>query len=232
MRTSLLSLAVLLSGCGPFFIAGNGNVTTSTREVGAFRKVEVSDNLRVRATRGPKQVTVKTDENLQSLVETVVEGDTLHVRLSPGTSVGLRGALEADVSNEALEGVEASGASHVTLAASAVDRFPLRASGSSTLVITDLTTTRVELDVSGSSDVTVSGAASTGHAIVDGASVVNLLGVPLGELGLEVAGSSTLRARVEGLVTGTVSGASTVALSGSPNNRLTTSGSATVTFGN
>ncbi len=225
MRISVLTVCVVLCGCG---VAGNGNVTTTTREVGAFRKLSVGSNLKVTAVQGARSVVVRTDDNLQALVETVVEGITLKLR-----SRGLISAsttLEVDVSNDALEGLEAEGASQVTMAATPATIFPFTISGVAVATVTGVSATTLNVNASGDAQGTVTGSATDSKTVNDGNAIVSLDGMPLTALEVDTDGTSTLTARVSGSVRGIAGGASRVIIRGTPTNEVVLSGTATVTL--
>lgn len=234
MKTKLLFLlcGLLSSSCGLNMAFGSGTVTTTTRDVGAFRKIAISDGITARAVTGSRSVTIRTDDNLQPLIETVVEGDTLRVRVAGITNVGSRAALEADISNDVFEGVSASGASNVKVPATSATVFPISASGASVIDVSGLSATTVNVDASGASQITVTGSATDATASAAGGSNLNLTGLPLTALRLDVSGASTVTARVSGSVSGGVSGASTVVITGSPSNGVDTSGGSTITLNN
>ncbi len=230
MKLLLAPVVLWLTACQVGTI-GSGNVVTTTREVGAFRTLSVASAITVHATVGSRAVTVRTDDNLQPLLETFLDGDTLIIRVKPLQGISLPAALEANVSNDLLEGITVSGASHVTVVATPVATFPLTASGASTLEVSGISSTTLTLDVSGASNVTVAGAAMVGTATVVGASTAHLREVSLSSLALDVSGASTVTARVSSMVTGSVSGASTVTISGTPGNQVTSTGASQVTVG-
>ena len=74
-------------------------------------------------------------------VETVVENDTLLVRMKPGLSVSTSRGLRATISNDVIEGVSASGGSIVTSATTPATAWSGEASGGSTLTLSGLSAT-------------------------------------------------------------------------------------------
>ena len=63
-------------------VTGDGHKVSQPREVKPFSAVRLEGSLDVRVTVGPaRAVSVLIDENLQPLVETRVEGDTLVIEL-------------------------------------------------------------------------------------------------------------------------------------------------------
>lgn len=226
VRIGLLLSLSLLSACGG---VGNGVIATSTRDVGAFQRVEIHSGFRARVTQGAPSVVVRTDENLMHLVFVGVEGGTLVVRTDP-VFQSLHTTLEVDVSTERLEGVAASGASRVTSFATPTQHFPLRASGASVVDLDGLSTETLDLDVSGASEVNVTGQARAGTAQVSGGSRAQLT-VPFETLRVDVSGASSLRATVSREVTGEASGASRVTIGGGASLNVEVSGASTLTSG-
>ena len=77
-------LAVLLTSCNfnmNFGVKGNGNVTTTDRELnGNFTAIEVSRGLDVYLTQGETEgIRVQADENLQEIIIAKVENGVLNI---------------------------------------------------------------------------------------------------------------------------------------------------------
>lgn len=228
MKTNLLFLCFALTACQG--LVGSGRVVTEDREVTAFKRLAVHSGINVVTSNGPRGLTLRTDDNVQSKVETFVQGDTLVVRLVNNT-VLMVGQVNATVSNEVFEGLEASGGSNVTITATPVTRFDLTASGGSDVILRGLSSDDFTVDASGGSDVTIEGAANRGDVIASGGSTLRLHDVSLEALALDVSGGSTLNARVSSMITGSASGGSTVTIVGTPTNRVDRSGGSEVSVG-
>lgn len=228
MKNNLLLLGLFLSGCQG--LLGSGNVVTSERDIGSFRKVSIASGIEAKTSNGPRGLTIRTDDNLQSLVETFVEGDTLVVRLPPNTLIGLD-RIEASISNDVFEGLHASGGSHVSMTATPVSTFEVSASGGSRIDLSGLASDELSVEASGGSDVTVSGSATRAAASASGASTLRLGAVPLETLDVHASGGSSVHARVSSSVTGAASGASTVTIVGRPSNSVERSGGSQVILG-
>lgn len=232
--TSMLSSAALLlttSACQLSFASGNGAVVTETREVGAFRKVSVESGLNALITTGSRAVTVKTDQNLQALVETVVVGEVLFVRVKQGTTITNSGALEASITNDVIEGLSASGAARVTSAATATTDFGVDASGASNVTVAGVSASSISVSASGASHVTMSGSATSASLSASGASGLDFKAVPLTSATIDLSGASSLRATVSGSLSGSLSGASTATITGTPTTAVSTSGGSTISTG-
>lgn len=229
MKPLPLAALLLLAGCQA--VVGSGTVTTTSREVPAFRRVSVGSGIDATIATGARAVAVRTDDNLQPLVETVVEGDTLVVRLRPLTWVTVHGALEATIANDLLEGLDASGGATITSALTPVPTLAVTASGGSRITASPVASTTVRLEASGGSQVTLSGAASGGSAVASGGSDLQLRGLPLESLTIHLSGASDLQARVSGALAGSASGASTATIVGTPSSSVEVSGASRVVTG-
>jgi hypothetical protein len=232
--TSMLSSAALLlttSACQLSFASGNGAVVTEAREVGAFRRVSVENGMTALITTGSRAVTVKTDQNLQALVETVVVGEVLFVRVKPGTTITNSGALEATVANDAIEGLAASGAARVTSEATATTAFVVDASGASSVTVAGVSASSIAVNASGASHVTMTGGATSANLSASGASGLDVKAVPLTSATIDLSGASSLRASVSGSLSGSLSGASTASITGTPTTAVATSGGSTISTG-
>jgi hypothetical protein len=228
MNHKLVLLSVFLTGCQG--LLGSGNVVTTEREIGSFRKVSIASGIAAKASTGTRALSIRTDDNLQVLVETFVQDDTLMVRLPPNTFGGL-GRIVATISNDVFEGVHASGGSSVSMTPTPISHFSASASGGSRIELSGLSSDDFSVDASGGSTVIVDGNASRAEASASGGSTVRLTGVPLESLDVHASGASTVNARVSSSVTGSASGASTVSIVGRPSSNVERSGASQVILG-
>jgi hypothetical protein len=174
---------------------------------------------------------LSAEDNLHPLVETFVEEDTLVVRVKPSTMVAPGRTLDVTITNDLLEGLQASGGSRVTAVATPSERFPVTASGGSVVQVTSLSSTEFSIDASGGSEVTVSGAATGAQVEASGGSDLLLQGVPLQWLRVTASGGATVLARVSQTLTGKASGGSTITVIGTPASTVATSGGSQVRVG-
>src|SRR5690349_1055236 len=74
-----LTTALLISACGLINVTnGSGTLTTETRGVSGFTKIDMRTSAKVVLTLGDaEEVTVTADDNLQSLIRTTVENGWL-----------------------------------------------------------------------------------------------------------------------------------------------------------
>lgn len=155
-------------GSGP---AGNGKKVTQQRSVGPFERVRLEGSLDVRVKVGaPAAVTVTIDENLQPLVQTRLDGDTLVIE---GESMSYRGEGRVEVTTPSLRGLAIEGSGDAAIEGGQGD---------------------LELAVTGSGDLAWRGAAGKLAVEVEGSGDVRLAGTA-DHADLGVAGSGDIRAR-------------------------------------
>ena len=98
----ILMLLLAASGCNaviqpvtPPAIQGSGVAKEEIRAVGPCDGIDVQSALSAVVTAGPAaSVTIRGDDNLVPLVETEVEGSTLHARMRPNTNSTTKLPLE------------------------------------------------------------------------------------------------------------------------------------------
>jgi Putative auto-transporter adhesin, head GIN domain len=177
-RTTILILAALVfagTGCHFLGIRGNGHVTTDQRQVGEFSEIQADGMFDIVWSSGPPSLTITTDENLLSYVQSEIHDKRLrlHVRqrvlpthglkvaVSSPTRTGSRLTGASDLTAHALTGdsyaVETTGAADITLDGS-VDHLLADMTGASDLKAKSLQTRTAEISTTGaaSAEVTVS----------------------------------------------------------------------------
>lgn len=200
----------LLTGC--YYAAGSGQLETRAFDIEGFNRVSVGSAFAADVSYAETYgVSITADSNLFTHLEVERRGDTLHIGFKPRIALR-RGTLRAVVSLPYLEGIDASGASRVSVAGfTDAPRFDAGASGASRLTLDTLTLGNCKLDVSGAShlelvdlrtddaDFDVSGASRVNGVLVmrngdleaSGASQINLRG-SAGILQIGGSGASNL----------------------------------------
>jgi hypothetical protein len=227
MRSSIVPLITLLAACDAG-ISGDGQLKSESRTVGSFRAVSIASGFNALVSLGPQGVTLRTDENILPFVETFVQGESLVVRVKPGTVLVNVAALEVAVSNDKVEGVDASGGSIVNATATPIGAFQVDTSGGSQVHVDQLASSSIQADASGGSGITLSGTAKSAAASASGGSSIDLKAITLDSLSLDASGGSDVFATVATSVTGNASGGSTVNISGNPSMNVDSSGGSEV----
>jgi Putative auto-transporter adhesin, head GIN domain len=203
----LLLGASASAGCGNRGIDGNGNRVDEQRETPAFSRVRSDCDLDVQVVQGDHQsLTVSIDSNLQDIVKTRVDGDTLFV----------------DVREDIDQSVDGP---HVLLSVPGLSAAKLAGAGSMTLVL-DEPESPLDLYLSGSGSMRFDGATAALGAFLSGSGDIRLSG-ETSDIALTLSGSGSIRGRdlaassgaIElsgsGDVSATIQDSASVSLSGS-----------------
>jgi hypothetical protein len=196
-----------LAGCG---VKGSGVKANETRDVPAFKGLEVRGSANVFVTVGNEQsVTVEVDDNLMQIITTEVTDNKLVIgsKQSYSTRIGVKVTIQvpeltsvavsgsgsatlSDAKGESLD-VKISGSGKVT-ASGEVQSLAVKVSGSGNAKLSELTAKKVSARVSGSGNVRVH-ATETLDAAVSGSGSVEYHGSP--QVTKKVTGSGSISAQ-------------------------------------
>jgi hypothetical protein len=197
----VLSLACTLSVPSFSSTSGSGNVITLTKDFTGFDQVEIGSAFEATVQQGETfAVVIRIDDN-----------------------------LEADITMPTLTRVEASGATHVTLAGFVSSQtLSVVASGASS-VEGDIQAGDISMETSGASSISLSGGAGNLVLDVSGASSVDLEAFPVTALQAELSGASSAVVNVSGTLDVEASDASELSYLGNPTlGNVNTSGASSV----
>jgi len=202
----LLVLVGVLAGC----VQGQGPVTSETRGVGAFSRIEASSGIRVVVRIGPSEaVEVTAQENLLPVIAADLRGDTL--------------SIEASEDFTTLEPVT------VTVVVPALDGITL--SGGAQAVIDGVDAESLELRIRGGAQVTAAGSVGSVALHADGGATARLedLLIRVASVSMEGGATATLTASDE--VTGTAAGGSRLSVLGDADVSVEVSGGSVASRG-
>lgn len=197
-------------------VNGNGNVVTEERSIEAFNAIDASGAIKIILVKNSSNtLTVTTDENLQSHVETYVRGNTLHIT---SRDIGKITELEVIVNFDELEHIDLSGAVDVfTKNTLETERLEIDASGASELEL-DIETHRINIDMSGASEVRLTGNTNSMSFKGSGASSLNAYELKAEEVKVSISGAGEARVYASKELYASVSGAGSIRYSGEPEN--------------
>jgi len=232
---STLAAALLLTGCAGYeFIRGTGNIVEKDFNFKDFQNIEISSNFSFDIMRSDAySIKISARENIMERVEVEQTGNTLKIRLKPGsyTNTGLKASITLPQINRLV----VSGASRGTLKGfSSTGDFDLVVSGASSVdmdiqtgstsaevsgaskINGSLKATSVRFEISGASRCDLFGSASKAVLNISGASQANLEDFVIQDANLDVSGASRTTVKVQGTLSVDVSGASSVEYLGNP----------------
>ena len=212
------ALTITLVGDGPNAVTGSGKEVSVARKVGAFSVLRLDSSVDVNAHQGAAQaVTVLADDNIEPLVETVVEGDTLVVRLKKGTSFRTNHKMLVDVTFTALSGSQQHGSGDLHIDRLAGPRFESSIAGSGDLHIDSAQVGAFALSIAGSGDVTIgSGTADEARFGIDGSGDIDAHNFAARKVAVHISGSGDARVNATESLDARVAGSGDVTYAGHP----------------
>ncbi|MDZ7813776.1 MAG: head GIN domain-containing protein [Ideonella sp.] len=168
------ALTIEYSGGGTM-IKGSGKVIEQNRTVSSFNKLRLEGAFTVEAKPASSvQVSVRADDNLAEMIETVVEGDTLVVRGKSKTSWRTSSPMLVTVGYTQLQGAELRGSGDLNIHKLQAERFSAVVSGSGDLRLENAQLSSLAANLAGSGDLTASGSSQQVDANLAGSGDIDL----------------------------------------------------------
>lgn len=197
-----LSLA-FIAGC----VVGEGPVSSETREVRPFDRIEVGSGIHVSVRIGPAEaLDVRGQENVLDAIATEVEGSTLTIH-----------ARDDFTSNEPVT---------VTIVAPALTGISM--SGGAQARIEGIEATSIEIDIRGGARATVVGTIGSVELKADGGAVAELGDLAARTMTVDVGGGAAATVNAAEEVTGSASGGSRLTVLGDAQLEVEASGGSEV----
>ncbi|WP_396268832.1 head GIN domain-containing protein [Ideonella sp.] len=175
---------------GGTMVKGSGKVVEQNRAVSAFSKLRLEGSFTVEAKSASSvQVSVRADDNLADLIETVVEGDTLVVRGKPKTSWRTSSPMVVSVSFTQLQGAELRGSGDLNIHKLQADRFSAAVSGSGDMRLEGAQLSSLTANLAGSGDLNANGTAQQVDVNLAGSGDVDLSKLLARQAKVNLAGS-------------------------------------------
>lgn len=225
-----LATVVALTGCtGPtiFGMRGSGEVTSETRDVGAFTEVvlEGTGTVDIQIT-GNETLVIEAEDNLMpELTSEVVNGKLV---LGTRRSIAPTRDIVYTITAANLDGITVSGSGDVTAEAIDSSVFAATINGSGSIDLTGATLDRLEATISGSGDIESTGNADEIHVAIPGSGVFRGEDMTVSVGQVDISGSGTAVVNVSQTLDATVSGSGSIEYLGSPTVSSDISGSGSV----
>lgn len=196
---------------------GSGHAASATRTIGAFTSLRVEGPIDVTAHPGTVgSVVVQADDNLLPLVETVVEGHTLVVRLARHASFRTWKHMTVDVPFGPLEALQMRGSGDVTVVDLATTRFEASISGSGDLKVQRASLGTLVAEIAGSGDMTWSGHADEARYAIAGSGDMHAGDLQAKRANVSISGSGDAEVFASEALDARVAGSGDVRYAGHP----------------
>jgi len=216
-------------GNGKSRIRGSGVKVEKTRALGAFTKLRIDGPFDVAlAQSGSDQAVVIADDNIEPLIETAVEGDTLVVRMKREAGFTTRLPPVVRIDARVLQAVAIHGSGDLTVERFKADQLSLGLVGSGDVQLGLVELRVLTVSISGSGDVRVAGRAEQQQWKLHGSGDVDARSLAGRAARVELHGSGDVAVGVTEQLEVQLSGSGDVSYAGRPQLRQSVSGSGDV----
>ena len=188
------ALGLLLTGCWPVGIRGNGHITTDSRTISAFSEIEADGAFQIEWRSGPPALSVTTDENLLQYID--------------NRNIDNRLRLHSARNLWPTHGVK--------VVVSSPTRSAARLTGATRLIANQLSGARFALETTGAANVTLDGNVNELLADMTGASKLNAQSLQTKTAEISTTGASHAEVAVSETLKVSITGAGKVIYSGNP----------------
>lgn len=236
MKTiQILALSIALGGTATSCnkvgcVKGNGTVTTETREVDGFDKIEVSCSADVYLYQDSVfSVEIEGESNIIPYVTTKVWGNTLDIDMKNNFCYKGSKGIDVRIGMPELRGVEVSGSSDVYgKEIWDCNDLAIDISGSGNVQFYNMEANDMTINISGSGDIDLAGlgTASSINMKISGSGNLDLYDFKANDVDVDISGSGTAKIHVLNQLNAEISGSGDVIYKGSPSvtSKITGSG--------
>jgi hypothetical protein len=213
-------------GSGKNRIKGSGVKVERARALGSFSRLRIDGPFDVRLTQaGSDQATVVADDNIEPLVETVVEGDALVVRMKREAGFTTRSAPVVRVDARALQSIAINGSGDLAVERFKADSLSLNVIGSGDVHFGVVELKDLSVSISGSGDVRLAGRADQQNWTVSGSGDVDARALAGRAAKVSIHGSGDVSIGTTEQLDVQLSGSGDLSYAGRPQLRQSVSGS-------
>ena len=211
------AFTITLGDFGGPSVEGSGKLVDVHRTLGAFSELRIDGPVDVDAHPGASPgATVHADDNIEPLVETVVEGDTLIVRLRRGARVNTKSKLRVEVQFTRLDATKQMGAGDLAIHDLRATNFRSTIAGAGNLALHHAQMRQLEVSVAGSGDVVADGQADEARFSVAGSGDIAADGLAARKVEVRISGSGAARVQATESLDARISGSGDIAYRGHP----------------
>lgn len=173
---------------------GNGHISTETRTLSTFSRVEINGDFKVLVDTGSSSFAViEADENLQDLIVTNVSGDKLIIETRNGDCLYPTHPVEIRIKTPSVSQIVLNGSGNVYCNGLISEELFLRLSGSGDMHFTEINAVSATLELEGSGNIDFGTNVEDLYAECEGSGEIRLNGEARNSE-LRVIGSGHLRA--------------------------------------
>jgi hypothetical protein len=219
MRHALACMTAVVLAPAVAATTGSGNAVTEPRAVSGFQAIALRGAIDLVVRQADREgVQVRADDNVTSLVQTVVEGSgdarTLRIQFKAGESVRTVTPVVVTVDVIRLTALASSGSGDIRLEALNTPALALGISGSSNARLEQLDTEQLSISIAGSGDVRARGRAARLDVSIAGSGDVIARELVAGDAKVSIAGSGDASLTAQKTLSVAIAGAGSVEYGG------------------
>lgn len=210
-------------------VKGNGNIITEKRTTSNYNGIRSSGSFHVLLVNGKEgEITLKGEENILPLIETIIENNTLKIRFQKNTNVRTTKKVIITVPVTDIETITLAGSGNIeskNILKGENIITKLSGSGSINLVAN---TKEINAEITGSGNINLEGTAVHFNIKITGSGDVKAYELQAEEVQIKITGSGSVKANVSKRIAAKITGSGNVYYQGNPkyvNSKTTGSGS-------
>ena len=208
-------------------VTGNGNVTHETRPLADWSAVVLACPGTLEISIGENHgIEIEADENIQTLIETVISDGRLSIRFSPDfDSISPTKSIQFRAATPVIDAMAVAGSGAIRAPHIEGEHLKIDVSGSGNVNAAAAEVGRLETRISGSGSVTIRGDAVEQKVRISGSGSLDARDLTSRQANITISGSGTAMVHVEDNITGKITGSGSIVYGGQPATNIRTTGS-------
>jgi hypothetical protein len=207
-------------------VQGSGHIVKQARDVAQFSALALSTGAKVEVRLGNTEgITIETDDNIMPLLETVVEGSTLHIRPAKKNMQLDTRTMRIVVQARELQRISVGGSGSVDAANLSGGKLSFEMGGSGSILAHNIKGSKVAVSLGGSGSVKTSGMAEDLDISIGGSGEVHAGDLAVRKASVSIGGSGDATVNANKMLSVSVAGSGDVAYYGDPQISKTVVGS-------
>ncbi|MFZ6766726.1 head GIN domain-containing protein [Undibacterium sp. Di26W] len=211
-------------------VAGSGNIQKQDRAATGFTEVDLALPAKMELRQGDKEgIQIETDDNLQSLIETVVERGRLKIRLADKNKYPVTKSLNIVVFFKNLEQLSVGGSGKVWSDKILVKDLQVAIGGSGDIQLKTAKADTIKVNIGGSGNFLAAGQVSDFSGSIGGSGNIHTGKLEAQTVKIKIGGSGTAEVWAKDSLDASIGGSGDVTYYGDPKIKKSIGGSGSVT---
>lgn len=211
-------------------IKGNGQITTTTRELTNYNKISIGGNFYVTLFKSNHtNLTIKSDENFADYIITEVKNGDLTIKIKEGYQLQSKNNIEVLVPFNQLESLALAGSGKIESSDRISTEYLNLSVAGSGLINLDVLISKINLSIAGSGNITLKGSSQALQASIAGSGNLNAHSLVATVVTVKLAGSGNANVHATNEINCTTAGSGNIIYTGNPTDvKVKSSGSGTI----